>query len=69
MVSVTLSLPEEVREKMKRFPEVNWSAFIRKCIDERARSLTLKEEMLNELKNQKGFDSWAVELVRAGRKK
>jgi len=64
MVSVTLSLPEEVREKMKQFPEVNWSAFVRKLIEERVRQLLLKQELLAKLNEEKeiGFTDWTIEL-------
>ena len=68
MVSVTISVPEDVRILMKRFPEVNWSAMVRKSIIEKARELQTKEEMLLELKKEKSFNDWAVKLVREGRK-
>jgi hypothetical protein len=68
MVSITISVPEEVRETMKKFPEVNWSALVRKVITERAKQLAIKEELLKQLKKEKEFDEWSVELVRKGRK-
>ncbi len=69
MVSVTISVPEEIRELMKKFPEINWSGLIRKCISEKAKELAIKEEMLKQLENEKEFNEWAVKLVRQGRKK
>ena len=33
MVSITLSVPEDVRHKMDMFPEINWSGFVRKSIE------------------------------------
>jgi hypothetical protein len=68
MVSVTISIPEDVRALMKRFPEVNWSAMVRKSIIEKAKELQMKEEMLSELKKEKPFNEWAVKLLREGRK-
>ena len=68
MVSITLSVPEEVRELMKKFPEVNWSALIRKAILEKTNQLSLKESMLNESRKEENFNQWAVNLIRNGRK-
>lgn len=70
MVSITLSMPEEVREKMKQFPEINWSAFIRKLVEERVRQLSLKQELLAKLKeeNESGFTDWTIELGRKVKK-
>ena len=68
MVSITISVPEEVRELMKKFPEVNWSGLVRRCISQRAKQLEIKEEFVNQLKKEKEFDDWAVNLIRSGRK-
>ena len=68
MVSITLSVPEEVRKLMKKFPEVNWSALIRKTIEEKTKQFALKGSMLDELKKEEDFNNWAVELIRKGRK-
>jgi len=69
MVSITLSVSEEVRKQMKNFPEVNWSGLVRTCIVEKAKKLAIKEEMLKQLGKEKEFNDWAVRLVRHGRKK
>lgn len=68
MVSVTISIPEEMREIMKKFPEINWSAIVRKTLIEKIKELSLKEQMLSKLKGEKSFNDWAVGIVRAGRK-
>jgi len=68
MVSITLSVPEETRELMKRFPEINWSALVRKTITETTKRLALKEEMLEQLNNEKDFNDWAVKLGREAKK-
>ncbi|MBS1263597.1 MAG: hypothetical protein MAG715_00780 [Methanonatronarchaeales archaeon] len=44
LVSVTLSVPEEMKEKMDRFPEINWSEVARQSIDEKLRDLQFLEE-------------------------
>ena len=68
MVSITVSVPEEIRKVMKEFPEINWSGLVRKTIEEKAEALMLKNEMLKELKEEKEISDWAVELVRKGRR-
>ena len=69
MVSVTISVPEDIRLLMKRFPEINWSGLVRKSIIEKANELQIKEEMLNGINKEKNFNDWAVNLIRENRKK
>ena len=35
MVSITLSVPEDLKREMDRFPEMNWSAVAREAIKRR----------------------------------
>lgn len=35
MVSITLSVPEDLKQEMDRFPEINWSAVARGAIKRR----------------------------------
>ena len=69
MVSITVSVPEDIRKLMKKFPEVNWSGVVRNSITEKAQKLALKEEMLKGLEKEKDFNDWAVNLIRQGRHK
>jgi len=62
MVSVTLSIPKEVKELMSRFSEMNWSGWIRKSIENKAKQLAWKEEMLKKLKQDKEFEDWSVKM-------
>src|SRR3989338_6425091 len=68
MVSVTLSLPPEVKQKMDQFPEMNWSGFIRKCVTEKTNELAWKEEILEKLKKEEELTVFAVDLQRKARK-
>ncbi|MFA6419603.1 MAG: hypothetical protein WCW13_02285 [archaeon] len=68
MVSITLSVPQETREKMKEFSEVNWSGFVRKAIEEKAVALAKLECLKKELEKEKEIDDWAVKLQGASRK-
>ena len=68
MVSITVSIPEDIRKKMKEFPEINWSAIVRKTLIERISQLSLREEMLKKLKGEKELIAWSVELGRKAKK-
>lgn len=68
MVSITLSVPEEIHKLMKKFPEVNWSGLVRQCVAEKAKMLAIKEELLGQLDKDQKFNEWAVNIVRKGRK-
>ncbi|MEK6908969.1 MAG: hypothetical protein AABX23_02875 [Nanoarchaeota archaeon] len=67
MVSITVSIPEDIKKKMENFPEVNWSGLVKKIIIEKVERLMWKEEMLKMLEGEKEFTDWAVELIRKGR--
>ena len=45
MVNMTLSIPNELHEKMKRMPEVKWSEIARRAIEERINDL----EVMNKI--------------------
>ena len=66
MVSITLSIPEKTREEMKKFSEVNWSAFVRSCIEAKAKQLSWKQEMLAKLKeeDESGFTEESINIGR-----
>ena len=68
MVSITVSVPPEIRALMLQFPEVNWSGLVKKTITEKAKELAWREEMIKRLKEEEPFDKWAVETLRASRK-
>jgi hypothetical protein len=67
MVSVTLSIPKETRELMDNFPEMNWSGFIRVSLEQKAKELSWRGEMLKKLKEEQEFTGWAVKTTRSGR--
>ena len=64
MVSITLSVPEEVKHKMENFPEINWSGFVRGCVEHKTEELSWKKEMLKKLEGDKEFEDWCVEMGR-----
>ena len=66
MATITLSVPEDTREKMRQFPEINWSGLVRKTIEEQIKQLTWKQEMLKKLKEEdaSGFTQWTIDMGR-----
>ena len=70
MVSITLSVPEQVRAHMKMFPEVNWSGFIRLAVESKVKKLVWREQMLKKLesKEEQELIKWSVELGRKAKK-
>jgi hypothetical protein len=43
MVSMTLSIPEDMREQMEEHPEINWSEVARQSFDEKLHELEILE--------------------------
>jgi hypothetical protein len=68
MVSITLAVPEDVKERMDKFPEMNWSGFVRKTVEDKVNELTWKEELLKKLGKEKAFEDWAVGLGKESKK-
>lgn len=64
MVSITLSVPTQVKQRMDSFPEINWSGFIRGAIKERTEELVWKLKTLKKLEQDKEFENWCVEMGR-----
>lgn len=46
MASLTLAIPEELREKMREFPEINWSEVARQAIVQKAKLLEKMDRIL-----------------------
>ena len=45
MVNVTLSVPEELHEKMQKYPEFKWSEVARQAIEEKIGDAELLEDL------------------------
>ena len=50
MVNVTVTIPEELRNKLKKHDEVNWSAVIRKALQEYLRNIEIAEAIAQKSK-------------------
>lgn len=57
MSTMTLAIPNELKEKMKRFPEINWSEVARQAIAQKMRAF---EEMNRLLAHSRVSESDAV---------
>ena len=52
---------------MKKFPEMNWSGFVRKSIEHKTKLLAQLEEMKKKFKEEQGVVDWSVKLQHASR--
>ncbi len=47
MSTLTLAIPKELKTKMARFPEINWSEVARQAITEKTRLLERMQHLLS----------------------
>jgi len=50
MVNITLSLPEDIKKEMEKFPEINWSVIAREAIKKRILLLATFSELIKDSK-------------------
>lgn len=48
MASLTLAIPSDLKAKMKRFPEINWSEVARQAILEKTEILEKMQRLLSK---------------------
>lgn len=48
MAKLTLSIPKEVKERLDKMPEVNWSGVIRTGIKKKVEQLEKFEQLVNK---------------------
>jgi len=71
MVNITVSIPEELYRKMKRYSEVRWSEVVRKALADYIRRLEAVEggvvpsEKLLELLGESSLDLSSISLDKA----
>jgi len=71
MPNITISIPEELYRKMKRYSEVKWSGVVRKALAEYVRRLEVRErrvvssEELAELLRKSKLDVGSISLEKA----
>lgn len=59
MANITLSIPEDLHRKMKKFSEIKWSEVARKAIQKKVQDL----EMLNKLTSKSKLTEKDVEEI------
>ncbi|MFH1364238.1 MAG: hypothetical protein ABIH52_01150 [Candidatus Aenigmatarchaeota archaeon] len=62
MTSMTMAIPKEVKQKMKEFPEINWSEVARQAFMQKIRDM----EFMREFK--KRSDMTEKDALELGRK-
>jgi len=50
MANMTLSIPEEIHKKMKKFSEIRWSEIARRAIEERINDLEVMNKIASKSK-------------------
>ena len=71
MVNITLSIPDEILDKMKKYPDIKWSEFVRRAIlaylDKLRGSKTRKSDWYVSLARKVGvdLDSISVDIALA----
>lgn len=64
MVSVTLSMPEDVKKKMDEFAWLNWSALAREAFLKKIRQLEILAKFEKDFEKSKLTDKDCIELGR-----
>ena len=63
MVNVTLSIPNELKQKMDTFAEINWSAVAREAFDEKIRDMEfIKKFKAKSTITKEDALKWGAEL-------
>lgn len=63
MVNITLAIPENLKEKLQKHKEVNWSAVTRRALEEHLRRMEMVEAIAQKSKlTQKDVDEIAKKI-------
>jgi len=65
---MNITLPEELKHKIERFPEINWPGFVKKAMEHKVEELQHREQILKELEEEQDIIDWSVKLQRASRR-
>ena len=64
MVTITLSLPEEIKKKMDRFAWLNWSAIAREAFVKRMKQIEILDKFEKDFEKSKLSDEDCIKLGR-----
>lgn len=66
MTNITLSIPDELHKKMKKFSELRWSEIVRKTIEQRINDLEEIERIASKSRlTQKDVDEISEKIKRS----
>ena len=70
MPNITLSIPEDLKEKMDSLPEINWSEVTRGFLSEKVKRLAFLKKLEEQLESKEEHEltKWSVELGRKAKK-
>jgi hypothetical protein len=70
MTNMTLAIPDELMQKMRRFQEIKWSEVARKAIEQRTNELEMIEKIASKSKlTQKDADEISKKIKAAAAKR
>ncbi|MEK6890383.1 MAG: hypothetical protein AABX35_04305 [Nanoarchaeota archaeon] len=64
MTNITLSIDEKLKGKMEQFPEINWSAVVRRLLEEKTKQLEIREHLKKEFKEESALTTWTIDMGR-----
>lgn len=64
MVSITLSVPKELKQKMEKFAWLNWSALAREAFVKRMKQLEILDKLEKDVVNSELTDEDCIKLGR-----
>lgn len=64
MVSITLSVPKELKQKMDAFSWLNWSALAREAFEKRMKQLEILDKLEKDVANSELTDEDCIKLGR-----
>ena len=67
MANITISVPEKTKKKMKKFDEVNWSAYLRNQIEKKTKEIEELEGLKKMLIKEEETKYFSINLQRKGR--
>ncbi len=47
MATFTISIPEDLKKKIDKYPEINWAEYLKKRFEQKVRELNKFEELKN----------------------
>jgi hypothetical protein len=62
MANITISVPKELKAKMNKFPEINWSKLTRLLITQKIKRLELLKDLDEMLVDSKLTDEDCIQL-------